>query len=153
MALVDLFINAKHHPYRSCLQTTGQTFAILTCLQRIHIAMCLDTGLRGAHAIITGGTRGMGLVIVQALLREGVNVSYCARTIGDEKEHFKRREDGCEGQAVGTAVDVSSKEPIQHWVDEAAARFGRIDIVIANGTPHSFLTLSPDYKSAKSSLL
>ena len=102
--------------------------------------MCLDTGLRGAHAIITGGTRGMGQVIVQALLKEGVNVSYCARIVGENHEYgyANGTEQGFEAQAVGTAVDVSSKEHLQHWVDEAAARFGRLDIVIANGPPLPF---------------
>jgi 3-oxoacyl-[acyl-carrier protein] reductase len=93
--------------------------------------MVLETGLRGAHMIITGGTRGMGKVMVESFLLEGTNVSYCARTVsGQEFANFK----GAHGAlAVGTAVDVGSKDVIEDWVKKSGERFGRIDTVIANG--------------------
>ena len=36
-------------------------------------------------------------------------------------------------QAYGTSVDISSRENIYRWVEDAAAKFGRIDIIVANG--------------------
>ncbi|KAJ3540706.1 hypothetical protein NM208_g4942 [Fusarium decemcellulare] len=90
--------------------------------------------LEGAHVLVTGGTKGIGRVIVEAFLTEGANVSYCARTVqGDEFTKFKDATAGA--RAVGTSVDISVPEQIQAWVNDAAKTFGRIDIVVANACP------------------
>jgi len=75
----------------------------------------------------------MGKVIVESFLLEGADVSYCARNItGQEFSEFK----GAPGtSAVGTTVDVSSKDALVEWVKESGERFGRIDCVIANASP------------------
>jgi len=93
--------------------------------------MVLDTGLKGSHMIITGGTRGIGQSIVATFLREGANVSYCARTVTGQE--FAEIKGAGFGDAVGTAVDVSSKEAVVEWVKKSGEKFGRIDSVIANG--------------------
>lgn len=88
--------------------------------------------LTGAHALVTGGTKGIGRVIVETLLSEGVSVSYCSRNVrGDEFANFKDATDGA--RAVGTSVDISNAASIQGWVEASAKEFGRIDLVVANG--------------------
>jgi NAD(P)-dependent dehydrogenase (short-subunit alcohol dehydrogenase family) len=64
-------------------------------------------------------------------LSEGANVSYCARQVsGDEFASFTSDKGA---RAVGTAVDVGDEAALTAWVARAAADFGRIDTVIANG--------------------
>lgn len=97
--------------------------------------MPLETGLKGTHVLITGGTRGMGQSMVTQFLQEGANVSYCARTVTNTEydEVHESLPAGNTARAVGTAFDVSSKDAIVNWVNSSAERVGRIDIVIANG--------------------
>jgi NAD(P)-dependent dehydrogenase (short-subunit alcohol dehydrogenase family) len=88
--------------------------------------------LAGAHALITGGTKGIGRVIVETLLNEGANVSYCSRHVrGDEFADFKST--NREVLAVGTSVDIANGPSLQGWVEAAAERFGRLDLVVACG--------------------
>ncbi|WZH45456.1 hypothetical protein QYS62_006515 [Fusarium acuminatum] len=90
--------------------------------------------LTGTHALVTGGTKGIGRVIVETLLSEGVNVSYCSRNVrGDEFANFKNAADNV--RAIGSSVDIANAASIQGWVESAAKEFGRIDLVVANACP------------------
>lgn len=97
--------------------------------------MPLETGLQGAHVLITGGTRGMGQAMVRQFLHEGANVSYCARTVTNTEfdDIHRLLPENNPARAFGTAFDVSSKEAIVNWVNSSAKRVGRIDVIIANG--------------------
>ncbi len=43
----------------------------------------MDLGLQGKHAVVTGGSRGIGKAIARELAREGVDVAIVARNKGD----------------------------------------------------------------------
>jgi 5,10-methylene-tetrahydrofolate dehydrogenase/methenyl tetrahydrofolate cyclohydrolase len=45
--------------------------------------MTMELGLQGKHAIVTGGSRGIGKAIALELAREGVDVAIVARSKGD----------------------------------------------------------------------
>ena len=40
----------------------------------------MDLGIKGKNALITGGTRGLGLASLKSLSNEGVNVAFCSRS-------------------------------------------------------------------------
>lgn len=84
-----------------------------------------------------GGTRGMGQAMVHQFLQEEANVSYCARTVTNTEfdEFYKMLPEGNRARAVGTAFNVASKEAIIDWVKSSAERFGKIDVIVANGNP------------------
>ena len=86
----------------------------------------MDFGIGGKVALVTGGTRGIGLGIAQALAREGARVSVVARTETD----VKRIAESIGG--FGVAVDAMTQEGSQRAVQETELKLGAIDILINN---------------------
>jgi 3-oxoacyl-[acyl-carrier protein] reductase len=91
----------------------------------------MDLGLKGLNAMVSGGTRGIGRAIAEALAAEGANVSICARHQADVEQAVAAL--SAKGVAAfGSTIDVADGAAIGKWVDASAARFGGVDIVIAN---------------------
>ena len=82
-------------------------------------------------SIVTGGSRGIGRGVVEALLREGWKVSFCSRSQSSVEEALS--ELATHGDAVaGRAVDVRSQEAVDAFVKEVLNREGRIDVLVNN---------------------
>jgi 3-oxoacyl-[acyl-carrier protein] reductase len=84
-------------------------------------------------ALVTGGARGIGLSIAQALVREGARVFICGRnpvTLKMALGHLH----ALRGENVvdGAVADVRKYEECCRVVQEAATRFGRLDILVNN---------------------
>lgn len=84
-------------------------------------------------ALVTGGARGIGLSIAEALVREGASVFICGRNPATLKMalgqlHVLRGESA----ADGTVTDVRYYEECRSVVQKAATRFGRLDILVNN---------------------
>jgi 3-oxoacyl-[acyl-carrier protein] reductase len=88
----------------------------------------MDLQLTGKAALVTGGTKGIGRAIVEALAAEGANVAFCARNV-DEVE---KAQSEIAGNVAGTALDVRDGTALAGWVVDSAARFGGVDVVAAN---------------------
>lgn len=88
----------------------------------------MQLGLEGKRAVITGGTRGIGLSIARTLIDEGCRVAICARSA-----------DGVAGavaelgeSAWGEAVDVADLDAYTTWIARAIEHLGGLDIFIGN---------------------
>ncbi len=91
----------------------------------------MDLGLAGKKAIVTGGTRGIGLAVANLLAAEGCDVAICARhreAVDATVAALARS--GV--KATGGAVDVADLAALRSWIAEAADTLGGLDIFIAN---------------------
>ena len=91
--------------------------------------------LRGRTALITGGSRGLGLQMAFALGEAGARVLVSSRKAADLEEAVAAlQQAGIDAQWV--AADAGQPEDIARLADEAMARLGQIDILVNNaGAP------------------
>ena len=93
--------------------------------------------LTGKIALVTGATRGIGRSIAEELGKAGAKVAICSRKADAcaETEADLARS-GIEVLAM--PCNVSRKEELQALVDATRARWGRIDIVVANAATNPY---------------
>jgi len=87
--------------------------------------------LAGRIAVVTGGTRGIGLAIARALAEDGASVVVSGRDAARLDSAVAELE-GLGAAAVGVAADQSKREDCDRLVDAAKERFGRIDVLVNN---------------------
>jgi len=87
----------------------------------------------GKVALVTGGARGIGLSIAEALVREGASVFICGRNPATLKTALGQlRSFGSQTSAAGVVADVRRNNDCCNLVQKAATRFGRLDILVNN---------------------
>ena len=82
-------------------------------------------------AVVTGGSRGIGLAIATALLREGATVAICGRDDNELRNARANLDSAYPGRLTATACDVSKLEDVRAFVERVAASSG-IDILVNN---------------------
>ena len=93
----------------------------------------MSVEFEGKVALITGGARGIGLSITEALVREGASVFICGRNPATLKMALGQLHTfGAEASAAGTVADVRRYDDCRNFVQKAATRFGRVDILVNN---------------------
>jgi NAD(P)-dependent dehydrogenase (short-subunit alcohol dehydrogenase family) len=85
----------------------------------------------GRNVIVTGGGRGIGEATARRFAAEGADVMLIARTAAEIEAVAASIADSG-GRAWARAADVSDEAQVQAAVDAAAARFGRIDVLVNN---------------------
>lgn len=87
--------------------------------------------LQGRCAIVTGGSRGIGLATALAFADEGMNLAICAR--GEEELDTAVADLQKRGtRARGWKIDVGNRVGYLDWLDEAVAWLGDLDVFVAN---------------------
>ena len=106
----------------------------------------MSTSLNGKSVLITGGSRGIGKAIALRLAREGAHITIGAKTTEPhpklEGTIYSAAEEiqSAGGKCLPLQLDIRDEEAIQKAVEQAAAHFGGIDILINNA---SAINLSP----------
>lgn len=93
-------------------------------------------GLSGRVALVTGASGGIGAAVARSLAEQGVRLGLASRSGGDL---------GIDG-SIAAPCDVRDRAAVGAFVEQTVARFGRLDIVIANagvGAYGPFLELDP----------
>jgi short-subunit dehydrogenase len=87
--------------------------------------------IHGEVAVVTGASRGLGLLLARELARDGCPLVICARDAAElERAAARLRAEGAEVTAV--VCDVTDGSAAQRLVGTAVERYGRVDIVVSN---------------------
>jgi NAD(P)-dependent dehydrogenase (short-subunit alcohol dehydrogenase family) len=87
-------------------------------------------------AIVTGGSRGIGLAIARALLARDMQVVICAR---NERELAKAGDElGGGDRVAGVRADVSKAADAERLIRETVQRFGGVDVLVNNAAVGKF---------------
>src|SRR5438045_9444927 len=93
----------------------------------------MDLGLHDKHAIVTGGSRGIGKAIARELAREGVDVAIVARNKADLEATARELAAETNRRIVPLAADATSREQVDRMVAGAAQQLGRLHILVHSG--------------------
>jgi NAD(P)-dependent dehydrogenase (short-subunit alcohol dehydrogenase family) len=85
----------------------------------------MDLGLGGRVAVVTGGSKGIGLAVVRGLLDEGARVVAASRTQTPELTELA-------GELLHVAVDLTDPDAPANLVARAVDAFGALDILVNN---------------------
>lgn len=87
-------------------------------------------GIRGKVAVVTGGTRGIGLMIAEAYVRAGAKVYISSRkadVVADVEQQLDE-----DGECIGIPADLSTEAECRRLADELASRESKIDVLVNN---------------------
>lgn len=92
------------------------------------------TSLNNKVALITGGTKGIGLGIAQSLMEQGINVAITGRNSESAQKVAAELNNASKtnAKAIGLEADVRNLDSQEKTVNEVVKTFGQLDFVIAN---------------------
>jgi NAD(P)-dependent dehydrogenase (short-subunit alcohol dehydrogenase family) len=86
--------------------------------------------LQGSHAIVSGGSRGIGQAFARELAREGVDVAIVARNKANLEATARELAAETNRRILPLAADVTSNEQVDRMVAEAAQQLGGLHILV-----------------------
>jgi len=93
----------------------------------------LDTGLEHKVALVAGGSSGIGLAVATGLAMEGAHVAIGARDPDRLAAAERSIKEAARGLVHATSVDITDADAARSWVEEVAAEFGVLNIVVVSG--------------------
>lgn len=103
--------------------------------------------LENKIVLITGGSKGIGYGVAEVLMRQKMKVAVTSRSQGAAEEAAAKLNKLGSGEAIGLAADVRDLKSQQQAVDQVIAKWGSLDVLIANaGVGHfgSIESLTPE---------
>ncbi|OBK15326.1 SDR family NAD(P)-dependent oxidoreductase [Mycobacterium asiaticum] len=90
----------------------------------------MDLGFAGSTAVVTGGSKGMGLAIAETLAAEGVKVAVMARDQGALDAAVVSLRAAGAPEAFGISVDMAAADSIASGFAEVAQRWGHLNCLV-----------------------
>ena len=84
------------------------------------------------HAVVTGGSRGIGFAIVEKLLREGCDVWYLSRTEGDDAHCLNQTAVECGRTVSWIPCDMGDTSSIEGALDTVVSQADTVDVLVNN---------------------
>ncbi len=100
----------------------------------------MTRSLRGKTLLITGASRGIGLAIARRAARDGANIAIAAKSVTENPKipgtiHTAAAEiEALGGKALALPCDIRFEEQVASAVNQAAATFGGLDILVNNAS-------------------
>src|SRR5690242_14105699 len=88
--------------------------------------------LDGRRALVTGGAKGLGRVIAQALAEAGAEVAVASRTLLDCHDAADAIAASTRKKTAAIQADVTNAADVDRLVDQAQQELGPIDILVNN---------------------
>lgn len=110
--------------------TAGLAAAGLYTARRLFLAP-RRFDFRGAATLVTGGSRGLGLVLARELGARGARVAICAR----DRDELERAEQDLAGrgyEVLALPCDVTDREQVDDMIARVLTAWGRLDVLINN---------------------
>jgi 3-oxoacyl-[acyl-carrier protein] reductase len=92
----------------------------------------MEISLAGRSAVITGGSKGIGLAVATRFARSGADVAIVARGREALDHAAKTIDAAASGRVVAVAADVANAADVKRAYDEVMRAFGKVDIVVNN---------------------
>jgi len=92
----------------------------------------MEVRLDGRSAVITGGSKGLGLAMAERFAASGADVAIVARTPETLSEGKQRVQVNAKGKVAAVSCDVSKAADIRKAYDQIMSEFGKIDIFVNN---------------------
>jgi 3-oxoacyl-[acyl-carrier protein] reductase len=92
----------------------------------------MDIRLDGRSAVITGGSKGLGLAMAERFAASGADVAILARTPETLAEAKQKVQAGAKGKVMTVSCDVSKAADIRRAYDAVMSEFGKVDIYVNN---------------------
>jgi NAD(P)-dependent dehydrogenase (short-subunit alcohol dehydrogenase family) len=90
----------------------------------------MDLGLSGAHAVVAGGSKGMGRAVAEILAGDGANVAVLARGREALGETVSALKAAGSPDAVGISTDMMQPESIREAYAELRSRWGSLNVLV-----------------------
>lgn len=92
----------------------------------------MNTFLEGKNAIVTGGTRGIGFAIAQALCVSGASVAISGRSAATVEKAVRMLASVSKSKVVGKVADVRNSTEVVRFFEFVDAELGGLDILVNN---------------------
>src|SRR6266849_19640 len=92
----------------------------------------VDLGLKGKTALVVAASKGMGKASAMGLAAEGARVAMCARGEADLEAAADEVRQKTGAEVLAVSADASKAEDIARVVGQARAKWGGVDILVAN---------------------